>query len=235
MIRYFLCRYSPGTSSCGTSCVRTSPSSASPASCTPFTASASNAFPSSSNSSTLSESAPSMLDNPCKSPDCPPERAASPSGANATVSTVWLFPRTRFLAAREVFRPAVFLAPTFVFAPAFLGEAFFAVNFFLRAPPFFASFSLSALLSGFAFLSATPCDFACFFLGFFLAAIRAVYHRSAIPSAWATPDKRAGRGRRGWRQGIADPWWGTTWGSGGEWRRREKRAGRKEKQLPHMR
>src|SRR5437773_552979 len=78
LTHYFLSRYSPGTSSCGTSCVRTSPSSASSASSTPFTTSASNAFPSSSNSSTLSESAPWTLDNPCKSPDCSPDRAPSP-------------------------------------------------------------------------------------------------------------------------------------------------------------
>ncbi len=58
----------------GTSCVRTSPPSASSASSTPITTSASNAFPSSSNSSTLSESAHSTLDNPCKSPDCSSRR-----------------------------------------------------------------------------------------------------------------------------------------------------------------
>ena len=46
----------------------------------------------SSNSSTLSESAPWTLDNPCKSPDCSPDRAPSPVSANATVSTLWLFP-----------------------------------------------------------------------------------------------------------------------------------------------
>ena len=72
LAHYSLSRYSPGTSSCGTSCVRTSFWSVSPACSTPATASASNAFPSSINSATLSESAPSMLDNPCKSPDCPP-------------------------------------------------------------------------------------------------------------------------------------------------------------------
>src|SRR6266403_2076251 len=50
-LTHFLARYSPGTSSCDTSCVRTSPLVRSPASSTPFTTSASNAFPSSSNSS----------------------------------------------------------------------------------------------------------------------------------------------------------------------------------------
>ncbi len=96
-------RYSPGTSSCGTSCVRTSPSSASPASSTPFTTSASNAFLSSSNSSTLSESAPWTSDNPCKSPDCWPDRPPSPSGASATVSTLWPFSRSCFLGTPAVF------------------------------------------------------------------------------------------------------------------------------------
>ena len=42
-----------------------------------ISASASNAFPCSSNSSTLSESARWALDNPCKSPDCSPGRAPS--------------------------------------------------------------------------------------------------------------------------------------------------------------
>src|SRR5216683_2430750 len=192
LTHYPLSRYSPGTSSCGTSCVRTSPSSASPASCTPFTASASKAFPSSSISSTLSEFAPSRLDNPCKSPGCPPERATSPSGANATVSTVWLFPRTRFLAARAVLPRAIFLAPALVFASAFFGAEFF-----------FASFALSAFLTGFTFLPAIL--FVCFLLVFFLAAIRAVYHPSGIPSAWASPDRRAGRRGGRWRQGRAGP------------------------------
>src|SRR5258708_1336375 len=93
-----LSRYSPGTSSCGTSCVRTSPSSESSASSTPFTTSASKAFPCSSNSSTLSESAPWTLDNPCKSPDCSPVRTPSLSNGNDTVSTLWLFHRCHLLA-----------------------------------------------------------------------------------------------------------------------------------------
>src|SRR6266403_2084095 len=131
LTHYFLSRYSPGTSSCGTSWVRISLSSVSPASSTPFTTSASNAFPSSSNSSTLSESAPWTLDNPCKSPDCSPDRPPSPSGANATASTLWLFPRTCFLSAPAVFPPVVFLPPTFVFTSAFFGAALFFANFFL--------------------------------------------------------------------------------------------------------
>ncbi|SRR6266481_9953361 len=125
-----LSRYSPGTSSWGTSCVRTSPSSASPASCTPFTTSASKAFPSSSNSSTLSESAPSRLDNPCKSPDWPPERADSPSGENVTVSMVWLLPRTRFFTARVAFPTAFFLGAAFFFADFLFGVAAFFFCFF---------------------------------------------------------------------------------------------------------
>ena len=111
-----------------------------------------------------------MLDNPCKAPDWPPERAANPSGAYDTESTVWLFPRTRFLAAREAFPTAVFLVTAFVFARAFFGANFFVSFAFLRA-----------------------IFFVCFFLVFFLGAIGAVYHRSAIPSAWASPDKRGDR------------------------------------------
>ena len=132
-----------------------------------------------------------MLDNPCKAPDCPPERAASPSGAYDTESTVWLFPRTRILAARAVFPTAVFLTAAFVFAAAFFGAAFFA------------SFALRAFLTGFTFLPAIL--FVCFLLVFFLGAIGAVYHRSAIPSAWASPDKRGDRRGGHWCGGKAGP------------------------------
>jgi hypothetical protein len=61
---YLSSKYSSGTSSSGTSRVMISPSSASPTSSTPFTTSASNAFPSSSSSSTLSEPAPAIPDRP---------------------------------------------------------------------------------------------------------------------------------------------------------------------------
>src|SRR5437667_2200104 len=114
LTHYFLSRYSPGTSSCGTSCVRTSPASASSASSTPVTTSASNAFPSSSNSSTLSESAPWTLDNPCKSPDCRPDRVSGSSGRNASVSTLLRFSRTCFLTTLTVL--AIVFLPTAVFS-----------------------------------------------------------------------------------------------------------------------
>jgi hypothetical protein len=64
-LRFYLSsKYSSGTSSSGTSRVTISPSSASPASSTPFTTSASNALPSSSSSSTLSEAAPAIPERP---------------------------------------------------------------------------------------------------------------------------------------------------------------------------
>src|SRR6266851_9976557 len=176
LAHYFLSMYSPGTSSCGTSCVRTSFSSVSPACSTPDTASASNAFPSSINSATLSESAPSMLDNPCKSPDCPP-LALSPSSANASVSTLWLFPLTRVLSAVGVFAPVVFLPRAFVvFTAAFFNAGFFFANFFFGVPLFLASFFLTLLFIGFLFFPADPFGFVRFLLVLFLA-IRAVYHR----------------------------------------------------------
>jgi hypothetical protein len=103
-----LSRYSPGTSSSGTSCVWTSFSSASSASSTPFTTSASNAFPSSSNSSTLSESAPSRLDNPCRPPDWPAAGAGSRSREKARPGARLRF-RAGFLAARNFFAVVVFL------------------------------------------------------------------------------------------------------------------------------
>src|SRR5229473_8083651 len=166
-LTHFLARYSPGTSSCDTSCVRTSPLVRSPASSTPFTTSASNAFPSSSNSSTLSESAPWTLDNPCKSPDCSPDRPPSPSGANATASTLWLFPRTCFLSAPAVFPPVVFLPPTFVFSSPFFGAAFFLGVVIFLASFFLNAFFLTAFFIGATFLPAVLIDFACFFLVLF--------------------------------------------------------------------
>ena len=147
-------------------------SSVFPASSTPVTASASNAFPSSSNSPTLSESAPATLDNPCKSPDCWPERASGPSGENATVSTLWLFSRTCFLGTLTVFAPIVFLPTAFVFTATFFGAGFF-VNFFLGIPLFL----LASFILGVTFLPAVLVAFEGFFLVFFLADIRAVYHR----------------------------------------------------------
>src|SRR5436190_3484613 len=168
LTHYFLSRYSPGTSSCGTSCVRTSPASASSASSTPFTASASNVFPSSSNSSTLSESAPWTLDNPCKSPACSPDRAIAPSSANASVSTLRLFLRTCSLTPATVLSTAVFLAPTFVFASIFFGAAFFFTMVFLEGTLF--DF----------FIGATLLPAGCLFLVFSLVAIHAVYHRPVI-------------------------------------------------------
>src|SRR4029077_10777657 len=164
--------YSPGTSSSGTSWVRTSLSSAAAASSTPFTISASNAFPSSSSSSTLSESAPSRLVNPCKSPDCPPARDPRPFGVNVTVSTISLFPRTGLFRALAVFPAAFFLLPALTFTLAFFGTDFFCGNFFLGA----------------AFLPAIR--FVCFFLDFFLVAIGEVYHLSDVYGAHAAPSHR---------------------------------------------
>src|SRR5216683_7175207 len=116
LTHYFSSRYSPGTSSCGTSCVRTSPASASSASSTPFSTSASNAFPSSSNSCTLSESAPWTLDNPCKSPDCSPEREPDSFRENVNTSRRWLSPRFCLLPAATVFPRIAFLPRAFLFA-----------------------------------------------------------------------------------------------------------------------
>jgi hypothetical protein len=184
LAHYFLSRYSPGTSSCGTSCVRTSFSSLSPACSTPVTASASNAFPSSINSDTLSESAPSMLDNPCKSPDCPP-LALRPSGANASVSTLWLFLRTRVRSAAGVFAPVVFLPRAFVFTTAFFKVGFFFANFFFGAPLFLASFFLTVFFIGFPFFPANPFGFVRFLFSFVLG------HTRSLPPAHACPRNRA--------------------------------------------
>src|SRR5258706_2573999 len=197
LAHYSLSRYSPGTSSCGTSCVRTSFRSVSPAYSTPATASASNAFPSSINSATLSESAPSMLDNPCKSPDCPPDLSLSASGANASVSTLWLFPRTRVLSAVGVLAPVVFWPRAFVFTAAFFKAGFFFTNFFFGAPLFLARFFLTVFFNGFPFFPALF-RFVSFLLVLFLA-IGAVYHRHHACSR-----KRARRTARK-THGTSDP------------------------------
>src|ERR1700739_664511 len=86
-----------------------------------------------------------MSDNPCKSPDCSPDCAPSPSSANATVSTLWLFPRTCFLSA-PVFPPVV--SPIFVLTSAFFRAVFLFANFFLEVTLFLASFFLNAFFIG---------------------------------------------------------------------------------------
>jgi len=109
-----------------------------------LTASASNAFPSSSNSSILSESAPATPDNPCKSPDCSPERRFIRSLGNAGAVASFFF-RVLFLGARVAF---------------FGATAFFRV-FALPLDSFF----LAVFFAGVIFLRAVDFDFVCFFLG----------------------------------------------------------------------
>src|SRR5579863_1205637 len=145
---YSSSRYSPGTSSSGTSCVRTSFSSAPSALSTPITASASNAFPSSINSSTLSESAPSRRDNPCRSPACSPERDRGPCGENAMTSARAILLRVFFLP--EAFRITAFFEADFFFADVLRRLTVFIVVAFLRTVLF---------------------DLVNFFLVFFLVAI----------------------------------------------------------------
>jgi hypothetical protein len=112
-----------------------------------------------------------MLDNPCKSPDCPPDLSLSASGANASVSTLWLFPRTRVLSAVGVLAPVVFWPRAFVFSAAFFKAGFFFANFFFGVPLFLLpSFFLTVFFSGFLFFLADPFGFVRFLL-------RAVYHR----------------------------------------------------------
>jgi hypothetical protein len=113
------------------------------------------------------------LVNPCKSPDCPPARDPNPFGVNATSSALSLFPRTGLFRWPAVFPAAIFLLLAWVFTPAFFGDDFFFFNFFL----------------GDAFLPAVR--FVCFFLVFFLVAIRAVYHQSAIYGARAASSRVA--------------------------------------------
>ena len=75
-----------------------------------------------------------------------------------------------FLDTAAFFRAVAALPAPFFFA------AFFAGAFF------FASFFLASFFFGAAFLG-----LACFFLGFFLVAIGAVYHRQGGIPAWGQP------------------------------------------------
>jgi len=86
--------------------------------------------------------------------DCPPDRAPCPSGANATVSTLWLSSRIRFLSAPVVFRPVAFFPPAFVFTSPFFGAVFFVANPFLIVTLFLASFFLPAFFIGATFFLA---------------------------------------------------------------------------------
>src|SRR5580692_1432366 len=99
----------------------------------PLMTSASNAFPSSSNSSTLSESAPWRSDKPCRSPDCPPEREPKPAGSNTTLSVRSLLPRVLVLFSAFFFFGATFFAAAFTAGAAFFAALFFGAGFRLGA------------------------------------------------------------------------------------------------------
>jgi hypothetical protein len=87
--------YSMGTSSSGTCLVLTPPASASGAFSTPLIIPASKDCPSSSNSSTLSESARGRFDSPWVSPDCP-----AVSGPVISLSIFLIVTPPRYAASR---------------------------------------------------------------------------------------------------------------------------------------
>jgi hypothetical protein len=153
--RSYLSKYSSGTSSSGTSWVRTSSVSSSSAASTPATAPASKTLPSSTNSSTLSESACSAWDRPSKSPVCRSEAAPSlaPDDAN------------RCAPPRRAFGLRVGVIFVELFLVDFLFFAVFAepCDFFWRA-----DFSVRFLVPSF--------DVVRLLLIFFFLAIAAVYH-----------------------------------------------------------
>jgi hypothetical protein len=162
--------------------VRTSLPAASAASSTPITTSASNEFPSSRSSSTLSEFELSTSDSPCKSPDRPAERDPLPARRNGTVSTLWLFGRTAFVPAAIVVLAIVRLRTAFTGATLRVAVRLVLLDL--------AGFLTTARFVGATFLGAVlvplPClvvalfvlflalFFALFFV-FFLAAMCAVY------------------------------------------------------------
>src|SRR5215472_2248890 len=114
-------------------------------------------FPSPTNSSTLSESACSVLDKPTRSPDCRPETAPSllQDGSN------------RFAPGRGAFRVRAGLADD----RAFFSDCFFPTGFlgrfvFLSRDAFFARFAVAVF------------DFVrVLLLLFFSEGMEAVYHR----------------------------------------------------------
>src|SRR5580700_9366714 len=125
----------------------------------PLTISASKAFPSSSNSSTLSESEPARFDKPCRSPDWPPERAPRPVGSNTTASPPSLLPRGLALLIGVFF---------------FVGD-FLTVASFLAGASFFTAFRLGAFRLGAAFRLKALLGLIRFFV-LFLVAMPGVYH-----------------------------------------------------------
>ena len=78
-------------------------------------------------SPTLSESAPSSPHSPCKSPDCPADRAPNPFGSKTTLFTLSLVPGI------PIFFCA-FFPDGYLFAAAFSSHAFFGDRFL--APSF---------------------------------------------------------------------------------------------------
>jgi hypothetical protein len=167
----------------------------------PQTTPASNAFPSSSNSSTLSESALSMFDKPSRSPDSNPETSGERSSESRgmSLSRLGLFAalaRLILAVAIPVLALAIFFGALtlraftgFAFAGDFFrATGFFETDFFAFAGAFFlAAVFLATVLPGTDFffadcfrarLSGFPAllFFAAieFFLVFFLVAIGAV-------------------------------------------------------------
>lgn len=105
-------------------------------------ASASKAFPSSSNSSTLSELAVGRSDKPCKSPDCPScccRGSEDENGTNGTVSTTKPVLATLLLFAENLFfLPGKDCLEAALFRTGFFfGLIFLATDFFRVARLFF--------------------------------------------------------------------------------------------------
>ena len=126
----------------------------------PSLPSASNAFPSSSNSSTLSESAPSTLDSPCKSPDCSPDRASQfPWCERYSFHAVAFLPDPTFQVHVLFFCPVVLYPPTFTFD--FFGAVFFLANLLLGDSFFFSWLGFGLLSHQCHLIACIQVDFVC--------------------------------------------------------------------------
>ena len=129
----------------------------------PLTTSASKAFPSSSNSRVLSESASASVPNPCKSPDSLPESPFSVARAEIWLDARFLFRVVRVL-VREVFAANRFLTALV----CFLLLPFFGL---VRVLPRVALW----LFRREAFFALAPV-LVCFLFVFLRSGIVAVYH-----------------------------------------------------------
>jgi hypothetical protein len=114
-----------------------------------------------------------MLDNPCKSPDCPAESESGPGRKNDVSVCFGFGLGARRLGALAGWTPLLFLGAAFVFAtPLVLAVGFFGADFFTASRFLAVALALAARFGFISFFDLV-CLFLVFFV-FFLVAIGAV-------------------------------------------------------------